>query len=58
MIAVRCPKVTTPRGERLLSERAVTSLQAVADAWLLTVRCPCGEEHPVAVRRALPLAVA
>jgi hypothetical protein len=58
MLAVRCPKVTTGRGERLVSERRIRSLVSVADGYLLTVACPCGQEHAVAVRRAAPLPAA
>jgi hypothetical protein len=58
MLAVRCPHVTTGRGERLVSERRIRSLVAVADGFLLTVACPCGEEHAVAVRRPAPLSSA
>jgi hypothetical protein len=53
MIAVRCPGVTTGRGERLVSERRVRGLVAVADGFLLTIACPCGQEHHVAIRRDL-----
>lgn len=61
MLAVRCPQVPVRvggRGERLVSERRIRSLVAVEDGYLLTVACPCGQEHAVAVRRAAPLAVA
>jgi len=55
MLAVRCPEVTTGRGERLVSERRIRGLVAVEDGYLLTVACPCGQEHHVAVRRDAPL---
>lgn len=51
MIAVRCPQVTAGRGERLLTERSVRGLVAVPGGWLLTVACPCGQQHHVPVER-------
>lgn len=56
MLLVRCPQVMSERGERLVSERRITGMAAVLDGWLLSVACPCGQEHPVAVPRvgALP----
>ncbi len=57
MLAVRCPEVTTGRGERLVSERRIRGLVAVGDGYLLTVACPCGQEHHVAVRREVALPV-
>lgn len=61
MLAVRCPQVPVVAGgtgERLVSERRVRSLVAVEDGYLLTVACPCGQEHAVAIRRAAPLSAA
>lgn len=58
MLAVRCPQVPVVAGgtgERLVSERRIRSLVAVADGYLLRVACPCGEEHALAVRRDAPL---
>lgn len=51
MLAVRCPEVTTTRGERLVSERRVTGLTGSPRGWLLRVACPCGHEHVVPVPR-------
>ena len=51
MIAVRCPQVTAGRGERLLTERSIRGLVAVPGGWLLTVACPCGQTHEVAIEK-------
>ncbi len=45
MLAVRCPEVRTARGERLLGERHITGMAVVERRWLVTVACPCGQEH-------------
>lgn len=49
MIVVRCPE--SQSGQRLVSERWVRSMDAVPGGFLLTVLCPCGATHPVAIPR-------
>lgn len=49
MFVVRCPEVHTERGERLVTERRIVGMAAAPDGWLLTVACPCGQQHVVAV---------
>lgn len=51
MFAVQCPQVKGGRGQRLVTERSIRSLAAVPHGWLLTVACPCGQEHALAVPR-------
>jgi hypothetical protein len=52
MFAVQCPQVKGGRGQRLVTERSIRSMAAVPQGWLLTVACPCGEEHALAVPRS------
>ena len=52
MLAVRCPEVTTGRGERLVGERRIVAMENGLDGFVLVVRCPCGSRHEVRVGRA------
>ena len=49
MFVVECPQVHTGRGQRLVTESRIRSLAAEPGGWLLTVACPCGQEHEVHV---------
>ena len=51
MLAVRCPQVTTGRGERLVGERRIVGMENGLDGFVLVVRCPCGSRHDVRMGR-------
>ena len=51
MLAVQCPQVRTGRGQRLVSERRIVAMAGSPEGFVLTVRCPCGQQHQVRTGR-------